>query len=160
MATIAKRGLYVAKTVHGNSAWTQQFPEAASQTFLTGAIVTLNGSGHVVEAGADPVRILGVAAEPGHNDSVAANSKLQVWIADDETIFVGNLSGTSISALTDVGAGFGVVKEGNYWLIDKTDVANRRVIVVELDQRDNVGDTNARERFMFFSQFRILSYTS
>jgi len=160
MATISKRRMEVAKTIHGNSPWTATFPEAASQTFKLGAIVTLNASGHVVECGADPTQILGIACGDAHNDSVAATSTVAVWIADDETLFVGNLSGTSVTALTDVGMGYGVVKDGNNWHVDKTDVANRRVIVVELDSRDAVGDTNGRVLFMFFSQFRRLSYTS
>lgn len=165
MATIARRAIQVAKTVHGNSPWTQEFQEAASQTFLTGAIVTLDGSGRVVEAGVDPARILGVAAGNAHNDLVTGTSKILVWIADDETIFVGNLSGSSITALTDVGAGYGVVKDttapgGDVWEVDKTDIANKRVIVVDLDTRDNIGDTNGRVLFMFFAQYRILSYTS
>lgn len=160
MATISLRALEVAKTIHGNSPWTGEFPEAASQTFKKGAIVTFNSSGHVVEAGADPVQVLGVAAEDASNDSVAANSKTTVWIADDETIFVGNLSGTSTTAQTDIGAGYGLVKTGNNWHVDKTDVANRREIIVDLDPRDSVGDTNGRVHFIFFGSFRRLSYTS
>lgn len=160
MATISKRPIYVAKTVHGNSPWTQEFPEAASQTFLTGAIVTLNSTGHVVEAAADEVRILGVAAGAAHNDTVAATSKMLVWIADDETIFAANVSGTSVTALPDIGRGFGIVKE-TYWHVDKTDTTNRRVITVDLLLGpDAVGDTNGHHLFMFLSLNRALSYTS
>jgi len=165
MATIALRALSVSKTVHGNSPWTQTFPEAASQTFKGGAIVSLDANGRVIEAGTDPARVLGVAASDGANDSVAGNSQTTVWVADDETIFVGNLSSNAptTTAQVDIGRGYGVFKEastGTPWTVDKSDLTNRRVIVVDLDRRDAVGDTNGRVLFMFFSQFRALAYTS
>jgi hypothetical protein len=164
MAIIAKRRIEVAKTVHGNSPWTQLFPEAASQTFKLGAVVTLV-AGMAQEAGANPTRILGIAAEDGHNDPIAGHSYLTVWIADDETIFVANLAGAQTTAITDVGAGYAILKDtgapgGDVWEVDKSDSTNRRVIVVDLDRRDNIGDEAGRVLFMFFSMFRVLSYTS
>lgn len=160
MATIALRAFEIAKTIHGNSPWEMAYPEAASQTWKKGAVLTLNSSGYVVEAGADPARILGVACADGQNLATAGLKNCLVWVADAETMWVGNLSGSSVTELVDVGRGYGLVKVGNNWHVDKTDLANRRVIVVELDDRDNVGDTNGRVRFMFFSQFRALQYTS
>src|SRR6266850_2656830 len=157
MATIPLRTFNVAKTIHGNSPWTLTFPEAASQTFKLGALVALDSAGNIAECGADPTGILGVVAADA---SGTTGADVTVWIADDETVFVGNLSGTSTSDRRDVGKDFGVVKTGNNWLIDKTDLANRRVVIVDLDRRDAVGDTNAREHFVFFSQFRQLSSTS
>lgn len=160
MATISKRRIEVAKTVTGNSPWGHDLPEAASQTFKLGAILGVNSAGHITEAATDEVRIMGVAAEDGHNDSVAGNSRVKFWVADDETIFIANVSGTSVTHLTDVGRSFGIVKEGNNWHIDKTDTTNRRVIIVDYDRRDTLGDTNGRLHFMFLSLNRALAYTS
>ena len=160
MATISLRCLEVAKTIHGNSPWELGLPEAASQTWKKGAILTLNANGYVVEAGADPARILGVACADGQNLASNGLKDCLVWIADENTVFVGNLSGSSVTELVDRGRGYGVVKTGNNWHVDKTDLTNRRVVVVDLDPRDNVGDTNGRVHFMFFSQFRAMSYTS
>jgi hypothetical protein len=114
MATAIQRAIEVARTISGNSPWTLAFPEAASQTFKKGAFVTLDASGCVVECGADPARILGIAAADGANDSVAGNSSTTVWIAGDDTIFVGNvgLTGalTQVTANTDVGGRYGISK--------------------------------------------------
>lgn len=160
MATISLRALEIAKTIHGNSPWEMAYPEAASQTWKKGAVLTLNANGYVIEASADPARILGVACQDGQNTATDGLKDCLVWIADAESMFVGNLSGSSVTALVDVGRGYGLVKTGNNWHVDKTDLTARRVIVCELDNRDNVGDTNGRVRFIFFSQFRALAYTS
>lgn len=160
MPTIVQRSFEVCKTIHGNSPWEMGYPEAATQTWKKGAVLTLDASGRVVEAGADPARILGVACADGQNLATAGLKDALVWIADGNTMFVGNLSGTSVTELVDVGRGYGVVKVGTIWEVDKTDLANRRVIVTELDNRDPVGSINGRVRFMFFPQFRALAYTS
>lgn len=164
MPTAPLRPISVAKTVHGNSPWTQLFQEAASQTFKTGAVVSLDSSGRVVEAGTNPTGILGVAAGDAHNSTPAGTDSILVWIADDETIFRGNLSGTSTTSLVDVGLGYGLTKDttapgGDTWEVVKS-VTNRRVIVVDLDPQDAVGTVNGRVLFMFLSLFRTLDYTS
>lgn len=169
MPTSPLRPISVAKTVHGNSPWEQQFQEAASQTFKTGAVVTLDANGRVIEAGTNPLRILGVAAGDAHNSTPAGTDNILVWIADDETIFRANISTASTpntTALTDVGSGLAITKDtaapgGDTWeLVKPADPTNRRVIVVDLDPQDALGNVNGRLLFMFFSQFRILDYTS
>ena len=161
MATISLRSLEIAKTLSGNSPWTMDFQEAASQTYLKGAILTFDANGRLAEAGANPTRMVGVAAEPAHNYSATGTANTaKVWVASDDTIFVGNLSGSSVSALTDVGGRYGVAKS-TFWHVDKTvAIANARVIVIDLDSRDLIGDTNARVHFMILSNFNVLRGTS
>lgn len=174
MATAIQRAIEVARTISGNSPWTLAFPEAASQTFKKGAFVTLDASGRVVECGADPARILGIAAADGANDSVAGNSSTTVWIAGDDTIFVGNvgLTGalTQVTANTDVGGRYGISKNAaspTNWMVDKTDgcivggtTANAKVIVTNIDPRDAVGDIGGKVEFMIMSAASILTGTS
>lgn len=167
MATIALRAIEVAKTVTGNSPWTMDYQEAVSQTFLKGAFLATDANNRLVEAGADPTRIVGIAAEAGHNYSATGTDKTcKVWVADMNTIFVANVSGSSITTLFDIGGRFGIVKS-TYWHVDKTDgrvvsgtAANARVLIVDLDSRDNVGDTNARVHFLILSDFNVLTGTS
>lgn len=162
MATIPLRPLSVAKTRHGNSPYTVELPEAASQTFAVGAVLTINSSGYIAEAGADPTSIVGVAAAPGQNGATAGLYKSKIWVADDDSFFIGNLSGSSVTDLRDVGLSFGLVKSGTKeeWYVDKTDQANRRCIIQQLYPNDAVGDTNGRVLFTFLSVNRKLSYTS
>lgn len=163
MATISNRAIEVAKTISGNSPWLLAYDEAAGQTFKKGAYVTLNASAQVVEATSpNPVRILGIASEDAENLTTGGDSKTHVWIACDDTIFVGNISTTT--AATDVGGRYGVLKNASSpfnWQVDKTvAVTSARVIVIQLDPRDGVGDTNARVHFIIQSSAAILSGTS
>ena len=168
MATIGKRALEVAKTVSGNSPFTLDFQEAVTQTFKKGALLTFDAAGRLTEAGADPTRIVGVAAEAGHSYSATSTTNTcKVWVANEDTIFVGNVSGSSVTALTDIGGRYGVVLASGLWHVDKTDgrivggtAANARVLVVDLDSRDAIGDTNGRVHFTILSDFNVLTGTS
>jgi len=84
------------------------FPEAASQVFKKGELVYLDASGYVAEYTAaiddDTQRLLGVAAEDGHNGVAAAN-RTAVWVPDDDLIFIGSLyhsaAASAVAAVTD-----------------------------------------------------------
>lgn len=167
MATIAKRAISVVKTIHGNSPWTQRFREAASCTFKAGELVILDGSGYVTVSGTDPASILGVAAEDAHNYSATGvNNTISVWVADDETIFKGNvINGSAVTALTQVGIDYGVTISGSTWHVDLAKVGtSSRVTVVDLsanyDGSEAIGDTNGTVHFLFKGWFRRLDHTS
>ena len=166
MATIAKRAIDVAKTISGNPARMLSFPEAASQTFKKGAVLTFNASGYVIVSASDnPTRILGVAAEDAHNATSDGDKKIMFYVADDDTVFLANLSDSAVTALTDRGRDCGIKNESGTWTVDKTATkANSRLIICDLhadyDTVEAVGDTNGRVHFQFFSQYRILNHTS
>jgi hypothetical protein len=170
MATVALRALEQVKTIHGNSPFTGRFPEAASSTWKRGAILEFNSSGHLVEAstpssGTNAANIVGVSAEDAHNDSTAGNSYCTVWIADDETIFCGNLvegTNAAATAITMIGVPMGLRKITPNWHVDKQTGGTtlRRVIVVDLDGRDNVGDVGGRVHFLVMGPFRRLDASS
>lgn len=159
MATISIRRVEVAKTVSGNSPFTLDLPEAASQTFKKGAVLTLDGVGHLILATAGEDRVVGVASEDAQNNAVAGAAKCGVWIANVDTVFVGNVSGSSVIADSDVGRAYNMAVVGDIFVIDKTS-ATRMVIIMSLDPRDSVGDVNGRLHFIFHGLVRAFDGTS
>src|SRR5215831_9419917 len=106
MATQNITSIEIVKTISGNSPFSLELPEAAGQTFRLGAILTLGPGGFVIEATSpNPLRILGVAAEDGHNYAVTdpVNNTVNVWVADDDTVFKANLTTGQTSSLFNVG---------------------------------------------------------
>ncbi|SRR6266849_3977730 len=163
MATIPLRAMSAVKTTNSDQPFALTFPEAASQTFKQGAILTFDGSGKIIEASTDPVRIVGIAAADASNDSTGLSVTL-VWVAHPDTVYMANKMLTGVASATvqtDIGRDFGLVKVGNNWFLDQ-DLGThaRRAICIDLDRRDNLGDIGGRLHFQFFSQFAVLFHTS
>jgi hypothetical protein len=163
MATRNIQPISVVKTVSGNSPFTMAYPEAASQTFKKGAVVVFNASGYIVEAGTDPVGIVGVAAQDAHSYSAvdSVKNRVLVWIANDDTVFEANLWTSQTTDLRDVGRAFGITLVGTNWTLDKTKLTSTKVgIIVGLEPLHDVGDVQGREHFMFYAPVTKLMYTS
>lgn len=127
----------------------------ASQTFSKGAVLVNGSSGNlgtVVEAGADPTTILGVAEEAGKNLAVGAEG--------NSTRYVPALAHQTFEASLDDGSGtyalvagdkfklYGIAKDGaGIWYIDQTDTTNTAVIITGF--KDPVGTLAARVYFKF-----------
>lgn len=160
MATIPIQVLEVAGTISGNAPAVLNLPEGATQTFATGAILTLT-AGYVVEAGADPARVLGVSCGPGQNLATDGLKDCLFYEANDDTVFIANFAGAA-TAITIVGFAYSVVKQTTppIWSVDGADIANRIAIIRKLDSRDAVGDTNGRVHFIFHPSRSVLHYTS
>ena len=88
-ATIALQPVRPVLSAVGQEPWLMEFPEAASQTFKRGEAVYLTTTGVAICA-ANPGKILGFAAEDGHNGT-AGQYKIGVYIATPSTVFAGNL---------------------------------------------------------------------
>lgn len=161
MATQTLRPADVAYTISGNNPYTLVHPEAASQTFKRGAMLTLDAAGRVIESTSpNPVRILGVAEADAANDSVAGNSNSRVQVADDDTVWKMNVSTSQVTALTDLGKIYGIIKVGNNWHVDRTaEGANGRVIVVGFHDTE-LGDTQGRLLVIFSQRYSLLTVTS
>lgn len=159
MATITLGRIRVVKTLTGGPPALMRFEEAASQTFKDGALVFLSG-GYIQECGADPAQILGVVVGDGDNDATAGTSQKLVYVADASTVFEANVSTSQVTAQTDVGRSWGLVKVGNNWHIDKNDGTNQRVYILNLSLRDTVGDTQGRLLFQVLGKYRQLTTTS
>jgi hypothetical protein len=155
MATISKKIIEVAKTLHGGPPIIVTYPEAASQDFLAGELVYLV-SGKVTQCGANPTIILGIAM---HDASETTDTDVQVCLATADTIFSANRD-SGVTAVTDVGQSYRIAATSNKWHIVPTTGANARVLVVELDTRDTVGDTSGRLLFIINGSYRQFEVTS
>lgn len=119
------------------------------QTFIKGALLVFNGSGLVVECGADPTLVAGVAGQAVNTSYGydAANSPVPVTgrepvvsmcVANSTTIFSGRMinGGTDpvTPALTDIGVNYGVAKTAaGEWVVDQADTTHDVVIIVKVD---------------------------
>ena len=110
MAT--QRALSIAFTTHGGPPLQLWYDEAASQTFLKGEAVYLDGAGNVAEFTTaldnGTQRFLGFAAGDGHNDTTAATNRIGVYILDPGTVFEANVTtgagSDQVTAKTQIGS--------------------------------------------------------
>lgn len=162
MATVTIGPFRVYQTYSGGPSFRIAVPELASQTFKRGAIVVAGTGGKITEGSADPTRILGVAEEDAHNVAVPTDADVcHFAVANEDTLFVGNVSTGQTTALTDIGGSYGVTKVGDNWTIDKTKATtSRRVRIINLDPRDAVGDIQGRLIFQFLGDYSGYIYTS
>ena len=136
----------------GEAPEVQSMQYDSAQTFKTGAVLIYEGgnTGEVVEGGADPTPIVGVAladadSGPGYGlghsaDVLQVTGRVQevsVAKANRATVFSGRMvSGATdpvTPALTDIGKVYGVVKTGNDWTVDQAEAVNTRVKIVDVD---------------------------
>lgn len=171
MATIPKQRIEPSRTISGNSPHTLVLPLGATQTFKAGAPVYLSG-GYVVvcTTSSDLVNsnILGFALEDATSGSAGAYN-IRVALAEEDTIFVGNVgdASTQTTAHTLRGTAAGVydVSAGSYnglWTIDTTGItgSTNRVMIVDLYPGDTVGDATGRVLFRVLQQWYQLARTS
>ena len=132
------------------------YPEAAAQSFKRGELVQLSSGKVAALAGTDPAAnsILGIAM---HDASGVTDADVVVFVPSPDSLIVGNVGGTSVTAAADRGAEYGLVEANDIVSVDKTDTTNTRVIVVDLDRRDPVGDVNGRVIFKFMASALDLS---
>ena len=126
-------------------------PEAATQTFSEGALL-INNAGNLQEAGVDPVDIIGVSAEAGHNAAAAAKS-VRYHPALPHVVFEGSIDdsnaiGTGAIAATDLHAAYGLTLNTGVWYVDKFKTgAQARVVIVGF--KDPLTTVNGRVYFIF-----------
>jgi len=165
MPTIrSQTGVSPTRNVSGNSFFTHTFPEGTSQTFKKGEPVYLSG-GYVVECGDDPAVILGFAAADASNTTAGA-VEVPVWIADFDTIFTASVyhgtPASAVTAQTQVGTAYGIYRDttNSKCYVDISDVTNTRVVVIDYDHRDDVGDRYGRLLFKVVPAWHQFSRTS
>jgi hypothetical protein len=141
MATIAKGPIELYNRESGR--WViRRYKVDAAATFKRGGVLVLDADGELTEGGADPTNIVGIAEAAAADKD--ADGKIPVAIPLDGAYFVVNIGGTGVTAQTDLLKGYGIVKEGDNWHVDKTDTTNKRVVIEDFDRRDAMGDTNGR----------------
>lgn len=146
-------------------------PEAASQTFLRGALIVRNSAGFVAEATSalnpGTNNVLGVAERAGQNASSAGDVKSEfVPITEDLVVFMnflGTSGGDNTIAITDVDVAYDVKKNtvssvATWHLSDTTDTASARMVGLYGDEavdgvsRDVLAaDVNARVACQFLA---------
>jgi len=164
MATVTLTRAVLAKTESGNEPLVINYPEAASQTFVKGEFVYLNG-GYVTECGDNPTTILGMAMDDAHNDSSAGTHKVGVAVFSDNTILEMNKVDTSDSGLataySDVGKTFGIYRDTTDSQVHAVyNSTSPRLICIGLSGSDQVGDTGGRLLLRVIGTYRQLSSTS
>lgn len=128
------------------------FPEGASQSFKRGHLVILS-SGKLVKAASDPSAntVVGVAAEDA---SGVTDRKIGVYVGTEDAEFVGRVQNTQATAITQVGAQYGVVLDATYdiFRVDIGETSTKVVTVTEI--LDTVGDVNGHVVFKFLNAAR------
>lgn len=112
----------------------KEYTEAAAQTFKLGAIVLLDASEDIIEAGADPASILGFAAHPAGKNIPA--TKDLVWVASEGQKFWMASSTDPVKA--DINQNYGVLKDADgIWIVDKAETVSTRIHthMVDLDRK-------------------------
>ena len=153
MATIAKAQIEIIDPKDGEF---RTYPEAASATFKRGELVTLSSGLVAALSGTDPTAetILGIAMADA---SGVTNADAVIFVPTPDSLFVGNLGVSQVTAAPDRGALYGLVEASDLVHVDQSDTTNTRVVVVDLDRRDKVGDTNGRVIFKFMAASLDLS---
>jgi len=176
MTTQALKPISVVGTRSGNSPEMIEVPEAASQTFKKGEAVYMV-SGYATEFtatvetdGSGAIRFLGFAAEDAHNDAsaVANGVKVKVYVANDDTIFEGNIyhgtAASAITAVTDFDASIlyplkQLASQGDGMVaVDKEDTANHidACQIIGFKPEHAIGDIYGRVRFIVAAAARHL----
>jgi hypothetical protein len=143
------RGFNYARGRNNAAPRVQAIAYATGQTCKAQALVVLNTSGEVVECGADPAAVLGVALQgagtgmgfdlPNSSVTTVVTGRAQevsVLIADDSTEFYarGVNGGTDpvLPLQTHIGEQYGVAKVGNEWVIDFAETTAKVVEITDI----------------------------
>lgn len=157
MATINLVPVTIAATLHGGPPLVKTYPEAASQTFVAGEAVYLDGAGRVAEYTTalddGTQRFLGFAAENGHNDATAASHSVEVYLGWGN-IFEANVTAAGaaqVTAITQVGSVLPLYEDTVNSNVS-VDIANTGsqgawARIMAISTRDVVGDTYGRVLF-------------
>lgn len=124
----------------------EYFLEDGSETFVKGNLVVLDGDGMLAECGADPVSIIGVAAQDA---SGTENTKIGVWRAEPGVVFSAICSTTT--AQTQVGAKYGTADSSSVWKVDIAETGTPSVFVESIDPRKAVGTSGGRLNVTFLA---------
>lgn len=151
-----RAGLYSTPSFRGKN--------VSGTNYFIGAVLTSTTAqgGFIMEAGANPTKILGVAESRGGNDA-DSSTYVRFVPALPHIIFEGTLLGSSNTqvALTDtmLWQDFGITKDGTEsWYVDVSkNGVNARVRVV--DFVDDTGTVDARVRFIFIAPFTLFAQT-
>lgn len=117
-----------------------EYTVAASETFKRGAVVLLDGSEDIIEAGADPASILGFAAMEWPEGGAAAPADftlIPIFKATEGQKFW--MSGDNDPVKADRNQSYGIIADGDgIWTVDGTETTATRVYVHDIDLERNL----------------------
>jgi hypothetical protein len=125
----------------------EHFPEGASQSFEVGDLLVLDTTSdygnRVVIGASDPSAntVVGVAAEAATG---TANTKVAVWLADEEGEFVIRTADTQALDNDHVGDSYGVVLDTTYDIFRLDTGETTAVVFKVVKLLDNHADVNGR----------------
>lgn len=139
-----------ARIPSGEAPDVQSMQHDSAETFKNGAVLIYESgnTGEVVEGGADPTPIVGVALQDadsgpgwdmGHSPTQVTGRVQEVSVAKANrvTVFSGRMVNGATDpvtpALTDIGKLYGVLKSGNDWVVDQAETSNTRVEITDVD---------------------------
>lgn len=122
---------------------------ATGQTFLKGALLVKNSAGEVVECGADPAAVYGVACQDagsglGYGAANSAQTTVVTGRSQEVTVVVADrtnqFSARAVNGGTDpviplqthIDEQYGVAKVGNDWVIDMAETTTKVVEIVDI----------------------------
>lgn len=173
-----------ARTVSGNQPAIRAINEAAGNTYKLGVPVMVDGAGNIIEWDGATVAqgIAGISKDIGNNLAVAGTAKTLTFgevqnqalavniplgaplndgkayfeVANDDTVFFGEVGPLQTTAVADIGKQYGMSKDvDGHWYVDKLKVgADAVVVVVELDTQ---WDTTRGVWFKFLQSAQQLS---
>lgn len=130
-------------------------PVNGAATWVKGAVLIQNGSGELVEGGANPVNIVGLAnaKHPPTNNwetDIGKHHPALPGVEFEASIDDNTALGTGAIAAADQYAAYGITEDANgVWYVDKGKVAVADVRVRITKLIDEVGTVNGRVRFVF-----------
>jgi hypothetical protein len=146
---MAGRHFFPARTIGGTVPDTKRRVYKSGETWAIGALMVFDANGELVECGADPSLISGVAAQAsdtGPGFAMADSPSVITYRALETTIFEANrntvFSGRGVNGGTDpvtptqtmLDTQFGVAVDANgIWVVDIADTTNLRVEIVDID---------------------------
>lgn len=170
MAVVSKDIIRQAQSLVGGTPSPYTFQEGATQTYVKGEIVFLSGGYCIEIAGDTPSQLLGVAAQPAHNDAAAGTHVTSVFLAEQNNVFTGNLLENSlvdhVLVQADIGKYVAIQRDttNSKVYLDVSPPnggAGTRAVILAVDTRTSaIGDTNARVLFKFLPNFYQLGATS
>lgn len=143
----------------------QAFAIADAQDYVPGYVVTLPATGLVEDgATATATNIVGVVNEPVDWPNGMPNLTQKVlpiggphaliWIADEESEFVGHLVDALVIAQAQLGTGAGLVLDATFNIF-RLDPASVTPAVVITELLDPIGEVNGRVAFRFLNAARV-----
>lgn len=115
----------------------RHYPIASAEAWALGALVLLDGSEDLIEAGADPTSILGWAMAPASAGDLIGNMaglglECPVYVAEEGRKVW--MSGDNNPVKADINQVYGVVVDGDgIWIVDGTETTATRVYVHAID---------------------------